>query len=219
MTQRVGKVGSVSTTDEVDISMPTSRRTLKCVGLILWNNVIISTPIIIIQPNKAIVSQGGASPTFEANPVSCLICWLSRAVFLAMLWVLRRLILSLMDSVSVFLYLSAKCKVTLLTAEGSPSSRRGGGLTDFPEALVLVDATVEGDGGVGRPLQQLVRRVVVFRVLLDGLQKQRVASDPLHRHHQEEAERGGVDLGAGGGGADGHAVSLSLSRSHTHTQG
>lgn len=53
---------------------------------------------------------------------------------------------------------------------------------------------------MSRPLQQRVRRVALLGVLLDGLQEQRVASDPLHRHHQEEAERGGVDLGPGGGG-------------------
>lgn len=47
-------------------------------------------------------------PTFGFIPVSCLICWLSLAVFLAMLWVFRRLILSFILSVSVFLYLSAK---------------------------------------------------------------------------------------------------------------
>lgn len=67
--------------------------------------------------------------------------------------------------------------------------------TNFPEALVLVDATVESDGGVSRLLQQAVGRVGGLRVLLDGLQEERVASDPLHRHHQEEAQRCGVDLG------------------------
>ena len=46
-------------------------------------------------------------PTLVAIPVSCLMCWLSLAVFFAMLWELRRLILSLMVRVSVFLYLSA----------------------------------------------------------------------------------------------------------------
>lgn len=35
-------------------------------------------------------------------------------------------------------------------------------------------------------------------VFLDGLQEERVASDPLHRHHQEEAQGGGVDLRPGG---------------------
>lgn len=92
------------------------------------------------------------------------------------------------------------------------------GPTDFSEALVLIDATVEADGGVGRPLQQLVGRVAAVRVLLDGLQEERVTSDPLHRHHQEEAERGGVDLGAGGGGADCHTVSFKHTHTHTNKQ-
>lgn len=45
--------------------------------------------------------------TFGVIPASCLSCWLILAVFLAMLCVLIRLILSLMLSCSLFLYLSA----------------------------------------------------------------------------------------------------------------
>lgn len=78
--------------------------------------------------------------------------------------------------------------------------RKGGGaerLTDFSEALVFVDAAVEGDGSVGGLLQQGERRVGGVSVLLDGLQEQRVAGDPLNRHHQEEAQGGGVDFRAG----------------------
>ena len=43
-------------------------------------------------------------------------------------------------------------------------------------------------------LQQGVRRVLSVRVLLDGLQEQRVSGDPLDRHHQEESQRRGVHL-------------------------
>lgn len=102
------------------------------------------------------------------------------------------------------------------------AARTGGRLTDFPEALVLVDATVEGDGGVGRPLQQRVGRVRAVGVLLDGLEEQGVASDPLHRHHQEEAERGGVHLGPGGGGGRAQGFTHTHNTQglrHTHTQG
>lgn len=37
----------------------------------------------------------------------------------------------------------------------------------------------------------------LVRVFLDGLQEEGVAGDPLHRHHQEETQRGGVDLRPG----------------------
>lgn len=47
---------------------------------------------------------------------------------------------------------------------------------------------------MGRLLQQGIGRVSSVRVLLDGLQEERVAGDPLHRHHQEETQRGGVDF-------------------------
>lgn len=48
---------------------------------------------------------------------------------------------------------------------------------------------------MSRLLQERVRRVAPVGVLLDGLQEEGVASDPLHRHHQEEAQRRGVHLG------------------------
>lgn len=65
-------------------------------------------------------------------------------------------------------------------------------LTDFSEAFVLIDATVQGDGGVSGLLQKAICRVSFFRVFLDGLQEEGVAGNPLHRHHQEEAQRGGI---------------------------
>ncbi len=67
-------------------------------------------------------------------------------------------------------------------------------LTDFSEAFVFIDATVQGDWGVSRLLQKRVRWVARVRVFLDGLQEERVPSDSLHRHHQEETQRGGVYL-------------------------
>lgn len=142
----------------------------------------------------------GGLPTFGVIPASCLKCWLILAVFLAMLWVLIRLIFSLMLSVSVFLYLSAEirrgsCFSPEVRGQRSAEARgREPARTDFSEALVLVDAAVEGDGGVSGLLQQAGGRVGGLRELLDGLQQQRVASDPLHRHHQEEGQGGGVDL-------------------------
>lgn len=150
------------------------------------------------------VTSPGGLLTLGEMPASCLKCWLILAVFLAMLWELRRWILSLMLSCSLFLYLSAESgRGGGLSAEvrGQRSGEAGGrerARTDFSEALVLVDAAVEGDGGVSGPLQQAVGRVGGVRVLLDGLQEQRVARHPLHRHHQEEAQRRGVDLGPGG---------------------
>lgn len=65
-------------------------------------------------------------------------------------------------------------------------------LTDFSEAFVFIDATVQGDGGVSGLLQKGIRRVCFLRVFLDGLQEEGVTGDPLHRHHQEETQRGGV---------------------------
>lgn len=40
----------------------------------------------------------------------------------------------------------------------------------------------------------LVGRVRGLRVLLDGLQQERVTGDPLDRHHQEERQVGRIDL-------------------------
>lgn len=65
-------------------------------------------------------------------------------------------------------------------------------LTDFSEAFVLIDATVQGNGGVGGLLQECVRWVSSVSVFLDGLQQEGVAGDSLHWHHQEETQRGGV---------------------------
>lgn len=61
----------------------------------------------IVEFKCVLLAASDVLPTLGAIPASCLICWLSLAVFLAMLWVLRRLILSLIVRVSVFLYLSA----------------------------------------------------------------------------------------------------------------
>lgn len=41
-------------------------------------------------------------------------------------------------------------------------------------------------------LQERIRRVTPVGMFLDGLQEEGVACDPLHRHHQEETQRGGV---------------------------
>lgn len=65
-------------------------------------------------------------------------------------------------------------------------------LTDFFEAFVLIDATVQGDGCVSGLLQKGICRVSFLCVFLDGLQEEGVAGNPLHRHHQEEAQRGGI---------------------------
>lgn len=46
-------------------------------------------------------------------------------------------------------------------------------------------------------LQEFVRRVSGLRVFLDGLQEEGITRDLLHRHHQKETQRGGVDLGPG----------------------
>lgn len=43
-------------------------------------------------------------------------------------------------------------------------------------------------------LQELISWVTSLCVFLDGLQQERVAGDSLHRHHQEETQRGGVDF-------------------------
>lgn len=51
-------------------------------------------------------------------------------------------------------------------------------------------------------LQKRVRWVTPVRVFLDGLQEEGVASDPLHRHHQEEAQRCGVYFRPGGVNGD-----------------
>ena len=65
-------------------------------------------------------------------------------------------------------------------------------LTDFSEAFVLIDATVQGNGGVSGLLQKGICWVSYLCVFLDGLQQEGVAGNPLHRHHQEEAQRGGI---------------------------
>ena len=107
------------------------------------------------------------------------------------------------------------------TARRDQPDLRGGRtpfLTHFPEALVLVDAAVEGDGGVRGLLQAGVGRVGRLRVLLDGLQEQGVAGDPLHGHHQEEAQRRGVDLRPGGG-ENVLRLSVSYHPSSTRTSG
>lgn len=153
------------------------------------------------------MTAGERRPTLGAIPVSCLMCWLNLAVFLAMLWVLRRTILSLMVRFSVFLYLSAARQEALNKLQFTPTLAfvgvsigwAGAGtesLTDFSEAFVLVDAAVQGDGGVSGLIQQGARRVRRVGVFLDGLQEERVPGDPLDRHHQEETQGGGVDLRA-----------------------
>lgn len=63
----------------------------------------LKLPVVTSERVSAVV-------TFGVSPASCFRCWLILAVFLAMLWVLIRLILSLMLSCSVFLYLSAETK-------------------------------------------------------------------------------------------------------------
>lgn len=65
-------------------------------------------------------------------------------------------------------------------------------LTDFSEALVLVDVTVQGYGSVCSLLQECVCWVTVVCVFLDGLQEEGVTSDSLHGHHQEETQGGGI---------------------------
>lgn len=63
--------------------------------------------MVLQVPDQVKEMSRWAGLTFGVIPASCLKCWLILAVFLAMLWVLRRLIFSLMLSSSVFLYLSA----------------------------------------------------------------------------------------------------------------
>lgn len=70
-------------------------------------------------------------------------------------------------------------------------------LTDFSEAFVLIDATVQGDGGVSGLLQKCICWVSAVGVFLDGLQEKGVAGDPLNGHHQEETQRGGVNFRPG----------------------
>ncbi len=65
-------------------------------------------------------------------------------------------------------------------------------LTNFSEAFVLIDSTVQSDGGVSGLLQKCICWVSCVSVFLDGLQEEGVAGDPLHRHHQEETQRCGV---------------------------
>lgn len=65
-------------------------------------------------------------------------------------------------------------------------------LTNFSEAFVLIDATVQGDGRVSGLLQKCICWVGSVSVFLDGLQEEGVACNPLHRHHQEETQRGGI---------------------------
>lgn len=71
-------------------------------------------------------------------------------------------------------------------------------LTHFTEALVLVNPTVELDGGVSRVLQEGVDRMLGISVFLYGLQQQRVAGNSLYGHYQEEAESGGVHIWSDG---------------------
>lgn len=81
--------------------------------------------------------------TLGVSPASCLKCWLILAVFLAMLWVLIRLILSLMLSCSGLLYLSAGIK--------GPRVRAGSKDRRHPRPVLDLDPGLQ-DGGSDRLL-------------------------------------------------------------------
>lgn len=73
-------------------------------------------------------------------------------------------------------------------------------LTHFPLPLVLVDVGIDlGHGADGRG-EGLVGIGASGGVLQDLAQQQWVFGDPLHRHHQEEAEVRGACVRPGGEG-------------------